>query len=441
MRRNTLQKAIVVGTMLSLTALAGCTGSPGTSPSTPAAASEPQTNQVSEAPAEDIELRVMWWGGDARHTVTNEALDAFEAANPGIRVVRDYGGFDGYRDKLLTQYAGGQAPDVFQLYNEVLYEFAGNGQLMDLQQYGDTLPLDGVPADLLESLSVDGGQYALPFGLSTHIMAFNTKHLEAAGVQAPTEGYTWDDLKTLGEALSKAGNGQFFGVSDLAHSYQPFEVFAKQRGEDYMTKDGLGFTEQTLKDWWTYWDEMRKSGASTPADLTAENSAPIDMMIPGTASSGFLFANQFAATQGQMEDKLVAVRFPGEKPTPGSYLRTAMNIVMSSKTEHPEAAAKLIDFLVNSPDANAILGIDRGVPASAGVVEAATSDVDDVTKEALAIIESVRADGAAPPVPQPQGAANVNSLFAEISSEIAFGQISIDEGVAKFFEQAPGELS
>lgn len=426
------RRLVLAGTILVMAGVSACTGTPDAT----------DTPSEGTSGGEDVELRMMWWGGDARHEITNEVLDVFEEQNPGITVVRDYGGFDGYRDKLLTQYAGGQAPDVFQLYNEVLYEFAGNGQLMDLNTQGDNgLSLDALPADLLESLSVDGEQSALPFGLNTHVMVFNAAALEAAGASVPDEEWAWEDLATLGKALSDAGDGQAFGVADISGSYQPFEVWAKQHGEEYMTVDGLGFSEETLASWWQYWEEMRSSGASTPADLTAEYSAPQDMMIAGDALSGFMFSNQYDSTQEQVEDELAVVRFPGEFPDPGQYLRTAMNIVMSADTEHPEASAKLIDFLINSEDANSILGIERGVPANADVNDAATEGLDDVTLEALAIIDQVREHGAAPPVPQPAGAANVNALFQEISDRVAFGQMTVEEGAADFMQRAPSELA
>ena len=83
--------ALTVAAALALSTAAGST------PSEPAA-------------DEPVELRITWWGGDARHEVTNAAIDEFEALHPNITVVRDFGGFEGYLDKVTTQYAGGNSP-------------------------------------------------------------------------------------------------------------------------------------------------------------------------------------------------------------------------------------------------------------------------------------------------------------------------------------------
>merc|ERR1711969_316263 len=102
-----------------------------------------------------------------------------------------------------------------------------------------------------------------------------------------------------------------------------------------------------------------------------------------------------------------------------------MNLTVSSQSEHPEAAATLVDFLMNSEEANAILGTDRGFPSNANVFEAATASLEGPAAEAAEIFESVRADGSPAPVPAPVGSAAVNTLFAEYAQQIQFDQLSV----------------
>ena len=383
-----------------------------------------------------------WWGGDARHEVTNAALDLFEEKNPDITVVRDFGGFDGYLDKITTQYTGGNSPDVIQLYNEVLREFSSRGQLYDLNdavESGD-LSLEGWPEDIVDMNTVDGKLSALTFGLSTHGFVFNEVKSEQYGVEVPTEGYTWDDLADYANEISDASGGSVFGVMDHAASYQVFEVWAKQNGEEFLDEDGIGFDADTLVDYWDYWADLRESGGATAADVTSEYALPYDGVVAGTAASTFLFANQHASVQASTPDTLALLRMPSEEKEPGSYLRAAMNLVVSSQSEHPEAAAKLVDFLLNDPEANAILGIDRGVPSNGNVVDAATENVDDLVAQSIAIIESVRENGSTSPVPAPTGSGTVNTMFAEYAQQVQFGQTSAKEAAEAFIAQAASEL-
>jgi multiple sugar transport system substrate-binding protein len=390
-----------------------------------------------------VELRMSWWGGDARHELTNEVLDMFEDQNPGITVVRDFGGFDGYLDKITTQYAGKNSPDVIQLYNEVLVEFADRGQVYDLNEAVDAgaLSLDGWPADLIATNTIAGKLSALPFGLSTHGFIFDADKSAELGVDVPDADYTWDDLEAYGTAIRDASGGSVAGVTDLAHSYQVFEVWAKQHGEEYLTADGIGFSEKTLAAFWQYWADMRDSGAATAPDVSSEYlGTPYDAVIAGIASSTFLFVNQYASVQASTPDALTLTRLPSESSDPGQYLRTAMNLIVSSQSEHPIEAAKLVNFLLNSEDSNGILGIDRGVPANGNVVAVATGNVDVVVAKAMDVIQSVRDNGSSAPVPAPVGSGAVNTLFSETAQQVQFGRMTIDEAVAQFFAQAKSEL-
>lgn len=402
---------------------------------TPAAEEEPETGP--------IELRISWWGGDARHELTNQVLDLFEEQNEGITVIRDFGGFDGYLDKITTQYAGGNSPDVIQLYNEVLVEFAGRGQVYDLNEAVDagTLSLEGWPEDLVETNTIDGALSALPFGLSTHGFIFDETKSAELGVEVPGEDFTWEDLADYAAEVRTASGGATAGVTDLSHSYQVFEVWAKQNGEEFLNSDGIGFDEDTLVDYWSYWADLRESGGATAPDVSTEYlGTPYDAVIAGVAASTFLFVNQYAGVQNSTPNTLALTRMPSEGDDPGQYLRTAMNLIISSQSEHPEAAAKLVDFLLNSEEANEILGIDRGVPANGNVVDAATGAVDELSGKAMTIIESVRENGSTAPVPAPIGSGTVNTLFSEFAQQVQFGQLSIEDAAAQFLAQAASEL-
>ncbi|MFT4030154.1 MAG: extracellular solute-binding protein [Protaetiibacter sp.] len=392
---------------------------------------------------EEIELRMTWWGDDQRHEVTNAALDRFEELNPNITVVRDFSGFDGYLDKITTQYTGGNSPDVIQLYNEVLVEFASRGQLVDLSTQVDAgnLSLDGWPDDLIEVNTVEGALSALPFGLSTHGFIFDTTALEALGIEAPSGDYSWDGLAEFAAEVRTASGGSLAGVTDLSHIYQVFEVWAKQHGEGFLDEDGLAFSADTLESFWQYWADLRASGGATAPDVTSEyQSTPYDAVVAGVAASTYLFTNQYDGVQERTPNVISLERFPDESEEPGQYLRTAMNLTISAQSKHPEAAAKLVDFLLNDEEANGILGLNRGFPGNANVIDAASADANDNVKKAIAIFESVRENGSAAPVPAPAGSGNVNTLFAEVAQQVQFGQLSVEDAVAQFMSQAESEL-
>ena len=60
---------------------------------------------------------------------------------------------------------------------------------------------------------------------------------------------------------------------------------------------------------------------------------------------------------------------------------------MSALSEHKEAAARLIDFLINDLDANRILNAERGMPASRVVREELFDGFNDAQKEMAKMIQ------------------------------------------------------
>jgi multiple sugar transport system substrate-binding protein len=62
-----------------------------------------------------VKLRILWWGSQARHDVTLKVLDLYTVKHPNVTFEPEYQGFDGYLDKLSTQAAAKNAPDVFQM--------------------------------------------------------------------------------------------------------------------------------------------------------------------------------------------------------------------------------------------------------------------------------------------------------------------------------------
>ena len=81
------------------------------------------------AEGNDAQFRFSWWGGDERHEATLETMKLYEASHPEVKLVGEYSGFDGYLEKLVTQLAGGTAPDIIQIdyaYLETLWSVQEN---------------------------------------------------------------------------------------------------------------------------------------------------------------------------------------------------------------------------------------------------------------------------------------------------------------------------
>src|SRR3546814_11234745 len=114
-----------------------------------------------------------------------------------------------------------------------------------------------------------------------------------------------------------------------------------------------------------------------------------------------------------------------------------MLLSASAETEHPEAAATLIDFLVNDPVTGEIFGTNRGLPASETALEGAALEGID---QQIADYEASIADrlGDAPPVPV-IGYGTLEEKFRQIGQELGFGTLTVDDAVDQFFTERSEE--
>ncbi|WP_460914952.1 ABC transporter substrate-binding protein [Plantactinospora veratri] len=111
------------------------------------------------APQDDkVELSVFWWGGDRRAELTKQALEVYTKRYPDVTFKFTFQGNAGYFDRLSTEAAAGNAPDIFQIDDNYLTEYAQREILLDLTDYvrTDVLDLRKLPAGLAQSSQVTG---------------------------------------------------------------------------------------------------------------------------------------------------------------------------------------------------------------------------------------------------------------------------------------------
>ena len=120
-----------------------------------------------------------------------ETVSLYEAQHPGVSVTwRDFSG-EALGFELLNAIKSGHAPDVVNLNVPTLLEQTERGNLSSLDGgFDKNLYFDG----LLQSLSVDGKVYALPWYVTPAILMVNRALFAEAGLDADTFVSTPDTL-------------------------------------------------------------------------------------------------------------------------------------------------------------------------------------------------------------------------------------------------------
>ncbi|KJL44591.1 MULTISPECIES: ABC transporter substrate-binding protein [Microbacterium] len=407
--------------------LAGCAGG---SDETPDAA-------PTFDPDEKVTLDLAFWGNDVRAGLYNEAIAAFNEEYPNITVNSTFLTFPEFWEKRQTEAAGGNLPDVMQFDYSYLRQYSENGLLLDLDPYlGNIIETDPLPENILNIGVVDDTTYGITTSTNAWGLFTNPVLLEKAGVEE-FEGGSWDDYTDwMGEVTDGSG-GEFWGGGDYTGRIQNFELQLRSEGKNLFNEDGTpGFDEERLTEFWESGAPIREDGIGIPQQRV-EEVAPkgaFDSALTASELTWDNFGAGYLAGLGADYTELGLIAPPVTKEgAKDLYLKPSMLHTISANTEHPEAAAALVNFLVNSPESGEIFGTNRGLPASETALAAA--ELDPLSQQVKDYEASI-ADrlGDAPPVPI-VGYGTLEEKFRQLGTELNFGTVTVDDAVSQFFAE------
>jgi multiple sugar transport system substrate-binding protein len=389
-------------------------------------------------------VRFVWWGNQDRADATTKAVALFEKKNPGIRVQTEFSGYAAYVQKLTTQVAGGAAPDLIQLDRPTFGEYQHRHVLADLSRYtGSTLRVDKIPANLLAGGKADGKQYAVPAGQTTQMLVYDKDLFDKAGVRVPENGWTWEqfakDMQKVGAATGVAGTTDFGWAVDW------FDSWLHGRGKQLYTADGkLGFTAADLEQFWNTTAALRtKKGVSAPEATTKmDGSTQNSALVLKQAASEMNYDSNLTSYLSSYQGTLKAAPLPGDDPAhSGMAALPPVYFGIAQHSSHKDAAAKLLDFLVNDPEAGAALGATRGVPANsdvrAAVCGAATGDGKAVCDYEQRVQKRM---GPSDTWQWPSGSSAIKTDFQQVYDDVIFGRTSVSAGAERVVKNARQSL-
>jgi multiple sugar transport system substrate-binding protein len=396
-----------------------------------------------------VTLRFSWWGSDPRHEYTQQIIDLYESEHPGVTIEPSFTGFADYWDRLATEVAGGGAPDVMQHETRYVREYADRGALLDLDQYvPDIIRTERLDPAVMQTGVIDGKTYAIPIGINAHAVIADPRLFTDLGVPMPDDGtWTYDDMIATATAISEAGPEGTWGYQMTTAIDTSFEIFARQRGEALFDEQGdLGFTRETLVQWWRYQLRFHETGAAPPAAQTVElEAADIDgsLFSSNQGALGTAWTNQLLALNEVSGRELQLLRFPGESTErqAGMYFKPAQFWSASARTEHPEEAARFIDFLLNDPRVADLMLSERGLPVNVEQRERILAKLTPADQQAAAFLEEIEPDIAPPPPLPPQGAGEVQGIMQQLNEQVLFGQLTVEQAADAFMEQVNAATS
>ncbi|MCF2640362.1 ABC transporter substrate-binding protein [uncultured Fusobacterium sp.] len=324
------------------------------------------------AEGKTVNLKMSWWGGDARHKQTLEAIKLFEEKYPEIKVKPEYGGWQGWQEKVTTQIVGNTSPDVMQInWNWIdLFSRDGDG-FYDLNKVKDILELDkNYSQELLDQCIVNGKLNALPVGVTGKVFYINKTTYEKAGLPVPT---SFDEMIKSAKVIREKLGDDYYAFDTDAYGAILLMLYKleQETGKPFIVDNKVAYTEAEVIEAVRFYDNLVKEKVMPSLKVrAAAGFIPLDQH-PGWIQGRYAGTYEWDSSAQKWQDaleagqELVVAPYPQDFGTNKSgFNKVSMAYAIKKNTKHPEEAATLIHFLTSDPEAIKILGTSRGVPSN-----------------------------------------------------------------------------
>lgn len=370
------------------------------------------------------------WGMGREGEVLGELIPGFERENPGISVRIQQIPFTAAHEKLLTAFAGDSLPDMAQLGNSWLPEFAALGALSPLDaRIKGTPAIDAADyfSGIWDSNIVDGRQYGVPWYVDTRLLFYRRDLLEQAGYDHPPRD--WAEWRRQMIAIKKvAGPGKYAAFMPL-NEYEPIIVLGLQQPGE-MLRDGGRFGNFRGADFRRalgFYLRMMNDGLA-PVVANTEISNVWDEFDRGLFSFYITGPWQVGEFQRRLPAGRQHIWMTAPMPGPGGLGASSAggsSLVLFRDSPHQDAAWKLVAYL-SRPEIQVKFNALTGDLPARKSAWAAPAIRDNVYLRAFS--EQLTRVRPSPKVPEWERIATEVRLVAEAA---AHGNISFDAAVAE----------
>lgn len=385
-------------------------------------------------------LSFYWWGGAARAKITNAVLDLYTKKHPNVTFKKQWQGYSGYYDKLSTMAAGNTAPDIFQIDDDGLAQYASRHVTLGLDPFiGKQIKMDGFSPGLKTAGRIDGKLPALPAAENTASLCWDKTVAKQYGMPDLKEGMSWDELVAWGTQLTAKSGGKVYGLQDMAAQYPPLQMWLRQRGKDTYKGSKLGYTVDDITEWFQFWLNAKK--ATPPADIThVGNTGDISksLLITKQGALTYLWSNQLEEISKGTDHDVALVPLPG--PLNAAWARAGLYWSIYSGSKNQEHALNVINFMVNDPDAGKILGAERGLAPNLSVRNTVTPTLTKAMQASVAYETALSAKFSATPPPPPKGHVQVRKVLITTAESVQYGKATPAQAAQAFITQANAAL-
>ncbi len=302
------------------------------------------------APAPSDRQTIRFWTMGREGEVVQQLLPEFERRNPDIHVRVQQVPWSAAHEKLLTAFAGDTLPDLCQLGNTWLPEFAALDALTELglfSAYSEVVAAEDYFPGIWATNVIDDRLLGIPWYVDTRLLFYRSDLLKKAGFEAPPR--SWDEWRRVLAAIKSQAGAERYAMLLPLNEPEPLIALALQQGDPLLRESGRwgGFSSPGFHRALDFYAAMYRNGWA-PALGTAQ----ISNVWAEFGRGQFAFYISGPWNIGEFKRRLPAERqddwmtapLPGPEG-PGASTAGGSSLVIFRASRHREAAWRLVEYL------------------------------------------------------------------------------------------------
>ena len=257
-------------------------------------AEETDVKQTSTDEVVEIKFSIMntTWDIDGWTAMVDAANAKLEADGSNVKIVINKvaaADWPEYYQKLVTEMAAGQAPDLARIANSFMPLVVSKGQAVDITEHveNDLDPAEYFTETFKGANYKEGRYYGLPSGVFYMVNYFNKNVFDAAGLEYPSRDWdnplTFDQVSDVARTLT-TGDGAEKQFGFYAGPYMAYiGMYTKSAGgQNVFNDDGTcALGDNASKEVYRWFDGMLRDDYSMPRPTDTAIMGDFEMFISG----------------------------------------------------------------------------------------------------------------------------------------------------------------
>lgn len=300
----------------------------------------------------DEEVIIKFWAMGSEAEQITKILPEFEKKYPNIKVKVQQIPWTAAQEKLITAFASDNTPDICQLGNTWIPQFAALNAIIDLSEFiakSEIIKPQYFFSGVWETNVIDKKVYGIPWYVDTRLMFYRKDVFQKAGFNEPPKN--WNELYQMCKKIKDLNNNkEKYPIFIPTNEWNTFIIFGLQAGAELLKENNTfgNFSSKEFKEAFDFLIRFHKEKLTPFGMMQVTNvyQAMADEYISIYFSGPWNIPEFKKWMTGNLSDKWATAPMPGYKDEyPGLSLAGGSSLVIFKDSQYKNEVWKLIEFL------------------------------------------------------------------------------------------------